>query len=372
MKILTVIGTRPEAIKMAPLIKILNESKLNHKLCITGQHREMLDQVLSVFGINADYDLDVMRKGQNPEEVFATILNKMSQIYSKFKPDLVLVHGDTVSTSSAAMSAYFNQIKIGHIEAGLRTGNIYAPWPEEINRKVTATMTDLHFCPTKKAKENLIKENVAPEKIYVTGNTVIDALFLMLETIDKNQLLKNQIKQKLNFLKNEKIILVTGHRRESFGDGLKNICNALLKIAKNNPLVEIVYPVHPNPNVQNPIQDLLSDQGNIHLIEPLDYPTFVYLMKQSYLIITDSGGVQEEAPSLKKPVLVTRKITERPEAIKENAVLLVGTDENKIIDECNSILNDTKKYESMITPINPYGDGTAANQIYKVIKNYEP
>lgn len=371
MKILTVIGTRPEAIKMAPLIKVLNKSKQNHKLCVTGQHREMLDQVLSVFDIHADYDLDVMKKSQKPEEVFATILKKMSEIYVKFKPDLVLVHGDTVSTSSAALSAYFNQIKIGHIEAGLRTGNIYSPWPEEINRKITASMTDLHFCPTKKAKENLLKENIAPEKIYTTGNTVIDALFLMLETIDKNKSLKKQIKQKLDFLKNEKIILVTGHRRESFGEGLKNICNALLEIAKNNPLVEIVYPVHPNPSVKNPIQDLLSNQDNIHLIEPLDYPTFVYLMKKSYLIITDSGGVQEEAPSLKKPVLVTREITERPEAVSKNAVLLVGTDEKTITNECNSILNDKKKYESMITSINPYGDGTAANQIYKIIKKYE-
>tara|TARA_B100002019_G_scaffold62783_1_gene53840 strand:- start:19004 stop:20122 length:1119 start_codon:yes stop_codon:yes gene_type:complete len=371
MKILTVIGTRPEAIKMAPLIKLLNQSKQNHKLCITGQHREMLDQVLSVFGIHADYDLDVMRKSQNPEEVFATILKKMPEIYSKFKPDLVLVHGDTVSTASAAMSAYFNQIKIGHIEAGLRTGNIYAPWPEEINRKVTATMTDLHFCPTKKAKENLLKENIAAEKIFITGNTVIDALFLMLETIDKSEALQKQIKQKLDFLKNEKVILVTGHRRESFGEGLKNVCSALLEIAKNNPLVEIVYPVHPNPNVNNPIRDLLSNQDNIHLIEPLDYPTFVYLMRKSFLIITDSGGVQEEAPSLRKPVLVTREITERPEAVNENAVLLVGTDKNTIINECSSIINDKTKYESMITSINPYGDGTAANQIYEVIKKYE-
>ena len=320
-KILFVFGTRPEAIKMAPVIKAFKDEKIfDTKVCVTGQHRQMLDQVLDIFDIKPDYDLNIMELGQDLFDITANVLSGMKNVLSEYSPDLVLVHGDTSTTSATAIAAFYQKIKVGHIEAGLRTGNIYSPWPEEVNRQISGVIANYHFAPTSTSMENLLKENKNKENILVTGNTVIDALFLVLDKIEKDAKLKNTILKSISdqyrFNSDKKIILVTGHRRENFGEGFTNICKALKKIADDNHDVDIVYPVHLNPNVQKPVKNILSNSKNIYLINPLSYENFIYLMSKSYFIITDSGGVQEEAPSLGKPVLVLRNTTERPEALE--------------------------------------------------------
>ena len=372
-KVLLVFGTRPEAIKMAPLVKAFEkESSIISKVCITAQHREMLDQVLDIFNIKPDYDLDLMKPEQNLYDITSNVLLGMKDALSDFNPDIVLVHGDTTTTSATSLAAFYQKIKIGHIEAGLRTHNIYSPWPEEANRQITGILANYRFAPTQNSADNLIKENKAKENIVVTGNTVIDALFLALDKIKNNKELKTTIisninsKYKINNTK--KLILVTGHRRENFGQGFINICEALKIIALNNTNIDIVYPVHLNPNVQKPVKEILSNVSNIYLIEPLQYESFLYLMNKSYFIITDSGGVQEEAPSLGKPVLVMRNTTERPEALEAGTVKLVGTNPKIIIKEAQKLIDDTIEYEKMSKSHNPYGDGRACDRIIKFLK----
>ena len=350
-KILIVFGTRPEAIKMAPLVKACqNEQNFETKVCVTAQHREMLDQVLDIFDILPEYDLDLMKAGQDLYDITSGVLLGMKNILSDFKPDVILVHGDTATTFAASLAAFYQQIKVGHVEAGLRTGNIYSPWPEEANRQLTTQITAYHFAPTQTSKENLLKENVKETDIAITGNTVIDALFLALNKIKSDQNLEAKIidtiqsqfpsNSKFN-IQNSKFILVTGHRRENFGQGFINICESLKTLAQDNPNIEIVYPVHLNPNVQKPVNEILSNTSNVHLIEPQQYEAFIYMMEKSYFIITDSGGVQEEAPSLGKPVLVMRDTTERPEALEAGTVKLVGTDPEKIINEAQKLLDES-------------------------------
>jgi len=337
-KVLLVFGTRPEAIKMAPLVKAFEQEKeIESKVCVTAQHREMLDQVLDMFEIVPDYDLNLMKPGQDLYDITANVLLGMKDVLIKFAPDIVLVHGDTTTTSATSLAAFYQKIKVGHVEAGLRTGNIYSPWPEEANRQITGVLANYHFAPTTISRDNLFRENKNEADILVTGNTVIDALFLALDKIKNNEELKNSIILNINAQytldDSKKLILVTGHRRENFGQGFINICEALKTLAVNNPDIDIVYPVHLNPNVQKPVKELLSDVSNIHLIKPLQYETFLYLMGKSYFITTDSGGVQEEAPSLGKPVLVMRDTTERPEALEAGTVKLVGTNKEKIVQE---------------------------------------
>jgi UDP-N-acetylglucosamine 2-epimerase (non-hydrolysing) len=365
LKILTIFGTRPEAIKMAPVVKALKaEENINSKVCVTAQHREMLDQVLDLFAIKPAYDLNIMQVGQDLTNVTCSILTGLKDIISTYQPDRILVHGDTTTTFATTLAAYYQRIPVGHVEAGLRTGNIYAPFPEEINRKLTAGIADLHFAPTQKAKENLLAEGVKASAIHITGNTVIDAL---LEIIEKLKILPN-IQSQFPFLSEEKrLVLVTGHRRENFGSGFENICYALKELALCSDL-QIVYPVHLNPNVREPVLQILSNCQNIHLIEPLDYLPFVYLMSQAYIILTDSGGIQEEAPALGKPVLVMRETTERPEAVAAGTVLLVGTDKNKIISECKKLMDNKASYEKMSFAHNPYGDGKASLRIINKLK----
>ncbi len=380
-KILLVFGTRPEAIKMAPLVKEFQKNKNNFetRVCVTAQHREMLDQVLELFDIIPDYDLNIMKAGQDLYDITANVLLGIKKVLEDFKPDIVLVHGDTTTTSATSLAAFYQKIKVGHIEAGLRTGNIYSPWPEEANRQITGVLANYHFAPTQTSKDNLLKENKDANSIVVTGNTVIDALFLALDKIKTNKELEDKIKNKIESLiinskfkiratpqergQNSKFILVTGHRRENHGQGFINICQALKEIALQNPNVHIVYPVHLNPNVQKPVKELLSNIENIHLIEPLQYEEFIYMMDKSYFIITDSGGVQEEAPSLGKPVLVMRDTTERPEALKAGTVKLVGTDREKIISEAQLLIDDVKSYSIMSKAHNPYGNGKACQKI---------
>jgi len=374
MKILVIFGTRPEAIKMAPLVKYLqkNNEYFQTSVCVTAQHREMLDQVLELFEIEPQYDLNIMKPNQDLFDISANIITSLRPILKELCPDLILVHGDTTTTFSASLAAFYAGIPVGHVEAGLRTGNKLAPFPEEMNRRLTGAIADIHFAPTNASKENLIKEGVSVNNIYVTGNTVIDALLSVVEKIRNNKLIGDKFSQEFDFLdKNKKLILVTGHRRENFGSGFENICNALADIAENNTEVEIIYPVHLNPNVRKPVADILASRNlkNVHLIEPVDYLPFVYLMDRAYLIITDSGGVQEEAPSLGKPVLVMRETTERPEAVEAGTVLLVGTERAKIVHETISLLQNSEKYQSMSRAHNPYGDGTAAKQIVEIIKN---
>lgn len=371
-KVLLVFGTRPEAIKMAPLaIKL--KSLSNHfetKVCVTGQHREMLDQVLELFELKPDFDLNLMRPGQTLADVTAGVLKGLDSVFESWMPDIVLVHGDTATTFAASLAAYYHKVKVGHVEAGLRTGNIYSPWPEEANRRLTGVLTTYHFAPTQNSFNNLIKENTDPSSIVITGNTVIDALLTVRDKIlNDNELIKT-FKSKFNILDdNKKLILVTGHRRENFGQGFKDICSALADIAKQYPDVQIVYPVHLNPNVQKPVNELLSGIDNIKLIEPQDYLPFVYLMDKSYLILTDSGGIQEEAPSLGKPVLVMRDTTERPEAIEAGTVKLVGTDPEVIKNNVIELLEDNHLYNKMKKAHNPYGDGTTCDQIITFLKN---
>jgi len=372
-KVMFVFGTRPEAIKMAPLIKAFKEEKIFEiRVCVTAQHRQMLDQVLDIFDIKPDYDLDIMKPSQDLFDVTANVLLGMRKVLTDFNPDIILVHGDTTTTSAASLAAFYHKIKVGHIEAGLRTGNIYSPWPEEANRQITSVLANYHFAPTITSQKNLLKENKDKESILVTGNTVIDALFIVLDKIEKDEELKSKIvasiSSQYNFKHDKKIILVTGHRRENFGDGLISICEALKTIAENNPDVDIVYPVHLNPNVQKPVRRILSDAKNIYLIEPLSYENFIYMMSISYFIITDSGGVQEEAPSLGKPVLVMRDATERPEAVEAGTVKIVGTDSRVIIDESQKLLDNLDEYNKMSRAHNPYGDGSASKKIVNFFK----
>jgi UDP-N-acetylglucosamine 2-epimerase (non-hydrolysing) len=373
-KILLVFGTRPEAIKMAPLVKVFeNESLIESKVCVTAQHREMLNQVLDMFDITPDYDLNLMKPGQDLYDITANVLLGMKSVLEEFKPDVVLVHGDTTTTCSASLAAFYQKIKVGHVEAGLRTGDIYSPWPEEANRQITGVLANYHFTPTITSQDNLLKENKDLKNIIVTGNTVIDALFLVLDKIENNQELENKIIDSINsqykLQDNKKIILVTGHRRENFGDGFINICEALKTIAINNPDIDIVYPVHLNPNVQKPVKEILSNIPNVYLIDPLQYESFIYMMNKSYFIITDSGGVQEEAPSLGKPVLVMRDTTERPEAVEAGTVKLVGTNKGTIIKEAQKLIDDENEYNKMSKAHNPYGDGKACKRIVKFIKD---
>tara|TARA_R110001599_G_scaffold60939_3_gene169272 strand:+ start:43315 stop:44448 length:1134 start_codon:yes stop_codon:yes gene_type:complete len=365
IKVLNVFGTRPEAIKMAPLVLALKaDERFETETCVTGQHREMLDQALNLFEITPEYDLNIMKAGQDLTDVTTAILTGMREVFSNCRPDIVLVHGDTATTFATTLAAYYQQVPVGHIEAGLRTGNLYSPWPEEANRKLTAVLSSLHFTPTEKSKSNLLKEGVSSSRIFVTGNTVIDALFKANEMIATNINLKKWLSKEFSFLNHDrKIILVTGHRRESFGGGFERICQALLQIAQLHPNVDIVYPTHLNPKVQEPVKRLLTGVPNIYLIAPLDYLPFVYLMSRSCLILTDSGGIQEEAPSLGKPVLVMRDSTERPEAIEAGTVKLVGTEIEKIIYEVDSLLSNTSSYQKMSLAHNPYGDGYACSRI---------
>ena len=370
MKVLTVFGTRPEAIKMAPLaIKLAEQEGIDARVCVTAQHREMLDQVLGLFEITPEYDLNIMKPGQDLTDVTTNILQGIKPILADFKPDVVLVHGDTATTFATSLAAYYQQIAVGHVEAGLRTGNIYSPWPEEANRKLTGAITTYHFAPTETSQQNLLNEAVAPENITVTGNTVIDALLDVSAKLKNDTALNNEMAERFSFLnKDKKLILVTGHRRESFGGGFERICKALAYTAEQHPGCQIVYPVHLNPNVQEPVNRLLKGVPNITLIEPQDYLPFVYLMNQAHIILTDSGGIQEEAPSLGKPVLVMRDTTERPEAVSAGTVKLVGTDVDKITTSLNQLLTDEKAYEEMSFAHNPYGDGKACERIIEVLR----
>ncbi|MCV3341154.1 UDP-N-acetylglucosamine 2-epimerase (non-hydrolyzing) [Campylobacter lari] len=371
-KILVVFGTRPEAIKMAPLVKIMEKrNDIVFKVCVTGQHRQMLDQILDVFDIKLDYDLDIMRENQDLYDITLKILCGMKNVLNDFKPDVVLVHGDTTTASVAALSAFYQKITIAHVEAGLRTYNLYNPWPEEANRQIVGVLSGIHFAPTIKSAENLIKEGKDENNIFVTGNTVIDALFYMVEKIKNDIAFKTKIlssiENEYKISDNRKFILVTGHRRENFGEGFLRICEALKSIAINNPNIDIVYPVHLNPNVQKPVKSILSDITNIYLINPLKYEEFVYLMSNCYFIITDSGGVQEEAPSLGKPVLVMRETTERPEAVEAGTVKLVGTCKSNIIEATQELIDDEDKYKKMSKASNPYGDGKACEKITEIL-----
>jgi len=374
-KILLVFGTRPEAIKMVPIVEELQNRKIAVKVCVTAQHRQMLDQVLELFAIKPDYDLDIMQDNQNLYTVTSNILLKMQDVLYKERPDMVLVHGDTTTTFAVSLASFYQKIAVGHIEAGLRTHNLYAPWPEEANRKLTAVLAQYHFAPTLKAKSNLLQEGVNEKNIIVTGNTVIDALLMVVKRIENDKALQanlqKEIEKKGYRFNNKKIVLITGHRRENFGKGFLHICNAIAELARTYRDVDFVYPVHLNPNVQKPVFEILSGIENIYLIEPLEYLPFVYLMGESYLILTDSGGIQEEAPSLGKPVLVMRESTERPEALQAGTVRLVGTDEQKIIQEVSSLIEDKKKYERMAKAINPYGDGKASKKIADFLEQLE-
>ncbi len=365
MKILTVVGTRPEAIKMAPLmIALAADERFDARICVTAQHRQMLDQVLGLFKLSPDFDLNIMKPDQTLADITASILTGMNGVFDRFTPDITLVHGDTSTTLAATLASYYRRIRVGHVEAGLRTGNIYSPWPEEANRKLTGGLANLHFAPTPASRDNLIREGVGADAIKVTGNTVVDALLRVTALLDSDEALRADCQRQFTFLNPERrMILVTGHRRESFGGGFERICRALLEIVTRFPDVEVVYPVHLNPNVQEPVKRLLGTQKSIHLIEPLDYLPFVYLMNAADLILTDSGGIQEEAPSLGKPVLVMRETTERPEAVEAGTVKLVGTDVDKIVGEISVLLEDRQAYERMSFAHNPYGDGKACERI---------
>ena len=373
-KILIVFGTRPEAIKMAPLVLAFQKysKDIEAKVCVTAQHREMLDQVLEIFDIKPNYDLNIMKQGQDLYDVTSRILLGMKEVLTEYKPDVVLVHGDTATTLATALSAFYQKISVGHVEAGLRTGDIYSPWPEEANRKLTGVLTRYHFAPTQTSQANLTAEGIELSNIYVTGNTVIDALLWVLDKIENTGSLKKELSQKIMnqfpaFESSNKFVLITGHRRENFGQGFLDMCNGIKILAQTHPDVDFVYPVHLNPNVQKPVLELLSGIDNVYLVDPLDYEPFVYLMSKSYLILTDSGGIQEEAPSLGKPVLVMRDTTERPEALDAGTVKLVGTNTDNIINEVNKLLNDKSEYERMSKSHNPYGDGKACEKIIKTL-----
>ena len=368
-KILVLFGTRPEAIKLAPLIKKLKSNKnFNVKVCVTGQHREMLDQVLQIFDIKADYDLDIMSRSKGLHKITSIILEELENVFLNFNPDLAITHGDTTTTMAASIAAFYNKIKIAHVEAGLRTKDLYSPWPEEANRKITGVLANFHFAPTISAKDNLISEGIDESSISVTGNTVIDALYLARSILNEEKEYLSMLKKKYAYLDHNKMILVTGHRRESFGYGFEKICNSLKQIATKNKSVNIVYPVHLNPNVMEPVRRILSNLPNVFLIEPVEYLEFIYLMERSYLILTDSGGIQEEAPSMGKPVLLMRNHTERPEAVIAGTSLLVGTNIDSIVETTQSLLDDSKRYEEISYLHNPFGDGTASDKIIDFIE----
>jgi len=376
LKILSIFGTRPEAIKMAPVVRELmrHPDRFTSRVCVTAQHRQMLDQVLNLFEIRPDHDLDIMRPGQDLYDVTSNVLLGLKPVLDAERPDLVLVHGDTTTTMTAALAAYYSRIPVGHVEAGLRTHNKFAPFPEEINRQVCGVLADLHFAPTETARTNLLQAGVAAAAIHVTGNTVVDALLSVSSRIASDPALQDSFARQFAFLDPEKrLILVTGHRRENFGEGFENICHALADIATGHPECEILYPVHLNPNVQEPVRRLLGSgaPGNVHLIEPVDYLPFVYLMNRSHLIITDSGGIQEEAPSLGKPVLVMRETTERPEAVAAGTVRLVGTDRKRIAAAAIHLLKNPQEYQQMSQAHNPYGDGQAAARIADILGRSE-
>lgn len=377
-----VFGTRPEAIKMAPLVKEFQKHPniFETIVCVTGQHREMLDQVLQLFEVQPNYDLNIMKQGQDLYDVTARVLVGMRDVLQEAKPDVVLVHGDTTTSTAAALAAFYQQIPIGHVEAGLRTHNIYSPWPEEMNRLITGRIATYHFSPTELSRQNLLKENVSDEKIIVTGNSVIDALYWVVDKIKSNELLDTELKQILStsgydvtrLNKGKKLVLITGHRRENFGDGFINMCTAIKDLTQKYPEVDFVYPMHLNPNVRKPIHKVfgedLSNLGNMFFIEPLEYLSFVYLMEKSTIVLTDSGGIQEEAPGLGKPVLVMRDTTERPEALDAGTVKLVGTDYHKIMNEVSLLLDDKDIYETMSKAVNPYGDGLACGRIVNTLR----
>lgn len=372
-----VFGTRPEAIKMAPLVKEFQKhsDKFETVVCVTGQHREMLDQVLHIFEITPDYDLNIMKQGQDLYDVTARVLTGMRDVLKEVQPDIVLVHGDTTTSTAAALAAFYQQIPVGHVEAGLRTHNIYSPWPEEMNRQITGRIATYHLSPTPLSKQNLLAEGVKEEQITVTGNTVIDALYMVVEKIKQNKALDAELEGQLKLAgydvnrlyEGRRLVLITGHRRENFGDGFINMCTAIKDLTKKYPEVDFVYPMHLNPNVRKPIHEVfgadLSNLGNMFFIEPLEYLSFVYLMEKSSVVLTDSGGIQEEAPGLGKPVLVMRDTTERPEALEAGTVKLVGTDYNMIVNEVSLLLDDKEAYEKMSKAVNPYGDGLACKRI---------
>ena len=376
-KIMLVFGTRPEAIKMAPLVKEFQKNTKDFKtlVCVTGQHREMLDQVLHIFRIKPDYDLNIMKQGQDLYDVTSRVLLGMRDVLKKVQPDVVLVHGDTTTSTAAALAAFYQQIPVGHVEAGLRTHNIYSPWPEEMNRQITGRIATYHFAPTSLSKQNLLAENIKEEAVTVTGNTVIDALYMVVDKIKNDKELDAELEDTLKTsgydikrLKNgKKLVLITGHRRENFGDGFMSMCRAIQTLTKKYPDVDFVYPMHLNPNVRKPIHEIwgedLSNLCNMFFIEPLEYLSFVYLMEKSSIVLTDSGGIQEEAPGLGKPVLVMRDTTERPEALKAGTVKLVGTDYDKIVTEVSSLLDNQMYYDEMSKAVNPYGDRKACERI---------
>ena len=376
-----VFGTRPEAIKMAPLVKQFQKQseRVETVVCVSGQHREMLDQVLEIFDIKPDYDLNIMKQGQDLYDVTARVLTGMRDVLKEAQPDVVLVHGDTTTSTASALAAFYQQIPVAHIEAGLRTHNIYSPWPEEMNRLITGRIATYHFSPTPLSRQNLLDEGVKTKQIHVTGNTVIDALYWVVEKIKSNKAMDNELESVLskagydvNRLNNgKKLVLITGHRRENFGDGFINMCTAINDLTEKYPNVDFVYPMHLNPNVRKPIHEVfgedLSDLGNMFFIEPLEYLSFVYLMEKSTIVLTDSGGIQEEAPGLGKPVLVMRDTTERPEALDAGTVKLVGTDYDKIVSEVSSLIDDETAYEKMSKAVNPYGDGLACRRIVETI-----
>ena len=381
-KIMLVFGTRPEAIKMAPLVKEFqkNPESFQTIVCVTGQHRQMLDQVLNLFEITPDYDLNIMKQGQDLYDVTSRVLLGMRDVLKEAQPDVVLVHGDTTTSTAAALAAFYQQIPVGHVEAGLRTHNIYSPWPEEMNRQITSRIAAYNFAPTMLSKRNLIKENVNPDTILVTGNTVIDALHQVVRKIKTDTALDAELEGVLrtsgydvNRLANgKKLVLITGHRRENFGDGFINMCTAIKDLSYKYPEVDFVYPMHLNPNVRKPIHEVfgedLSNLGNMFFIEPLEYLSFVYLMEKSTIVLTDSGGIQEEAPGLGKPVLVMRDTTERPEALEAGTVKLVGTDYDKIVNEVSALIDDQEVYEKMSMAVNPYGDGLSCRRIVMKLK----
>lgn len=380
-KIMLVFGTRPEAIKMAPLVKEFQKhsDKFETVVCVTGQHREMLDQVLHIFEITPDYDLNIMKQGQDLYDITARVLTGMRDVLKEVQPDIVLVHGDTTTSTAAALAAFYQQIPVGHVEAGLRTHNIYSPWPEEMNRQITGRIATYHLSPTPLSKQNLLAEGVKEEQITVTGNTVIDALYMVVEKIKQDKALDAELEEQLKLAgydvnrlsEGKRLVLITGHRRENFGDGFINMCTAIKDLTKKYPEVDFVYPMHLNPNVRKPIHEVfgtdLSNLGNMFFIEPLEYLSFVYLMEKSSVVLTDSGGIQEEAPGLGKPVLVMRDTTERPEALEAGTVKLVGTDYNMIVNEVSLLLDDKEAYEKMSKAVNPYGDGLACKRIVEFL-----
>ena len=381
-KIMLVFGTRPEAIKMAPLVKELQKHPDTFEtiVCVTGQHREMLDQVLTIFDIRPDYDLNIMKQGQDLYDVTARVLTGMRDVFAQCLPDVVLVHGDTTTSTAAALAAFYKQIPVGHVEAGLRTHDIYSPWPEEMNRQITGRIATMHFAPTPLSRENLLKENVNPDAITVTGNTVIDALYWVVDKIKHDNALDHRLESELaragydtrRLANGRRLVLITGHRRENFGDGFISMCTAIKDLTHRYPDVDFVYPMHLNPNVRRPIHQVfgedLSGLGNMFFIEPLEYLSFVYLMEKSTIVLTDSGGIQEEAPGLGKPVLVMRNTTERPEALTAGTVKLVGTDYDRITGEVSRLLDDPAAYEAMSHAVNPYGDGQACPRIISKLK----